>query len=159
MNLVPFLRQTPTIHPGIRGIITRDYPVISGIDQAAYVDPWSVKDIGRVLKQRNVIGNLIEDDGRIKGYVIYEFHADRIEILRLAVDPAWQLRGVGRRLIAKLVGKLTEEGRSRLEIRVREGNLDGQIFLRNRGFRATKVIRGHFRDTGEDAYTMEFTCE
>jgi ribosomal-protein-alanine N-acetyltransferase len=39
---------------------------------------------------------------------------------------------------------------------VRESNLGAQLFFRMRGFRAVKVLRNYYEDSGEDAYLMQF---
>lgn len=40
----------------------------------------------------------------------------------------------------------------------RETDLGQQIILADLGFRATSVVRGHFVDTGEDAYRFSYGC-
>ena len=47
----------------------------------------------------------------------------------------------------------------RICVKLRESNLDGQLFCRNLGFLATRVLRDHFADTGEAAYLMQCTTE
>jgi hypothetical protein len=53
-------------------------------------------------------------------------------------------------MLNKLRGKLGGR-RTRLVFRVRERELDGQLFLRACGIRAKSVMRGFFGDTSEDA--------
>ena len=65
-------------------------------------------------------------------------------------------RGVGRQMIAKLVGKLSNQRRNRIALYVRETNLQAQLFFRVLGFRAMEVVREHYPDTGEDAYSMQY---
>jgi ribosomal-protein-alanine N-acetyltransferase len=59
-------------------------------------------------------------------------------------------------MIAKLVGKLSNQRRNRIALSVRETNLTAQLFFRVTGFRAVEVIREHYLDTGEDAYLMNY---
>ena len=65
-------------------------------------------------------------------------------------------RIVGRQMMAKLMGKLSQQRRSRLLLEVRETNLDAQLFFRSLGFRAVSVLRGFYEDTPEDAYVMQY---
>jgi ribosomal-protein-alanine N-acetyltransferase len=59
-------------------------------------------------------------------------------------------------MIAKLVGKLSNQRRNRIALYVRETNLEAQLFYRVVGFRAMEVVREHYPDTGEDAYSMQY---
>jgi ribosomal protein S18 acetylase RimI-like enzyme len=76
----------------------------------------------------------------------------QIDILNIAVDPLWQHMGIGRALLAKLDLKIQREPGC-IRTLVPETNLAAQLFLRNFGYRATRVCRNHFE--GEDAYLME----
>lgn len=99
-----------------------------------------------------------EYGGRVVGFMVYELHKARIELLRLAVRPEFRREGVGRRMVARLVGKLTWM-RDRVALHVRESCLDAQLFLRDCGFRAVDVVRGCYAETGEDAYRFVYRVE
>lgn len=144
----------------VRWMIHRDRPQVSAIDEASFATPWSDCEFKQSTRQRNCIGMVAEDPDdysgkRILGYMIYELHKSRLQIIKIAVDPNRRNRGVGNAFLDKLKGKLSTERRNRITIEVRESNLDAQLFLRACGFAATKIIRGGFADTGEDAYLME----
>jgi ribosomal-protein-alanine N-acetyltransferase len=93
---------------------------------------------------------------RIVGFMIYELHRNKIHVLDFATAGEFRRRGVGRQMVAKLVGKLSVQRRNRIAVYVRETNLAAQLFFRVTGFRATEVIREHYLDTGEDAYLMHY---
>ena len=59
-------------------------------------------------------------------------------------------------MVAKLIGKLSSDRRTRICLEVRETNLPAQLFFRNAGFRAIKVLHGFYNDTPEDAYEMHY---
>jgi ribosomal-protein-alanine N-acetyltransferase len=59
-------------------------------------------------------------------------------------------------MLAKLVGKLSKQRRTRVTLDVRETNLDAQLFFRARGFRCAGVQRAAYEDSGEDAYTFVY---
>ena len=59
-------------------------------------------------------------------------------------------------MMSKLMGKLSQQRRSRLLLEVRETNLAAQLFFRALGFRAVSVLRGFYEDTPEDAYVMQY---
>jgi ribosomal-protein-alanine N-acetyltransferase len=64
--------------------------------------------------------------------------------------------GIGAQMVAKLVSKLSSHRRVRITLEVRETNLTAQLFFRTQGFRAVRVLRGYYEDSGEDAFLMQY---
>lgn len=139
----------------IRWMIRRDLPDVLAIENASFEFPWCEEKFLRILGQQNHIGMVAEHNKHIIGTYIYALRRDWIELLTFAVQPEFRGRGLGRLMIAKLVGKLSAKRRTRIVLYLRETNLPAQLFFRAVGFRAEAVLRGHFKDTGEDAYGME----
>ena len=138
----------------VRWMIRKDTPTVLGIEEANFEFPWSEDEFIRCLRQRNCIGIVVEIADVIAGFMIYELHKGRLEILKFAVDPAFHRRGAGRAMVTKLTEKLTFNHRRELTLIVREGNLDGQLFLKAMGFRALTVYREYFEEPCEDGYYM-----
>lgn len=147
----------------VRWMIRRDMPEVYGIENANFEHPWSEDDFIRCLRQRNCIGLVVEHNARVLGFTIYELHPKRIDILNLAVHAAWHRKGVGRKLIDKLLAKLRirSDGTSRncITLAVRESNLIACQFFRAMGFRAVAVLHDYFEDTDEDAILFEYRKE
>lgn len=141
----------------VRWMIRRDMPEVLGIEAESFEFPWLEEDFDRCLKQRNCIGSVAEEDGRVLGFMIYELHKTRIHVLNFAVAPGERGRGVATKMIEKLIEKLSSQRRSRLLLEVRESNAVAQVCFRNNGFRAISVLRGFYEDTPEDAYLMQYT--
>ena len=59
-------------------------------------------------------------------------------------------------MTAKLVSKLSSHRRTRITLEVRETNLAAQLFFRTQGFRAVRVLRSFYEDSGEDAFLMQY---
>ncbi len=140
----------------IRWMIRRDMPEVLAIDQASFEFPWSEEEFLRVLRQRNCIGMVAEQGERVLGFMIYELHRNRLELLNFAVSPSHRRSGVGHQMIAKLVGKLSSHRRTKIVVACRETMLDAQLFLRVEGFRATEVVRECYDDSGEDGYVFQY---
>jgi len=140
----------------IRWMIRRDMPHVLAIEQEAFEFPWSEEDFIRCLRQRNCIGMVAEVDDRIVGFMVYELHKTRLHLLNFAVATEWRRRGVGTQMAHKLLGKLSQQRRTRITLEVRETNLAAQLFFRKAGFRAVTVMRNFYDDTPEDAYVMQF---
>lgn len=140
----------------IRWMIRRDMPAVMAIEAESFDPPWTEDDFIRLLRQRNVIGMIAEHGDEIVGWMVYELHKSRLHLNRLAVHSRHRRIGIGSKLIAKLTGKLSRERPDRIMIEVRETNIDGQFFLRDRGFKAISLLREFCDDTGEDAYLMQY---
>jgi ribosomal-protein-alanine N-acetyltransferase len=140
----------------IRWMIRRDMPEIMGIELASFEYAWTEDDFLRCLRQRNCIGMVAERGNTILGFMIYELHRTRLNVLNFAVAPTARRSGVGGLLVAKLIYKLCSHRRHKLTLAVREGNTAAQLFFRAHRFKAAKVLRGYYEDSGEDAYQMEY---
>ena len=147
---------TQDLYTHIRWMIRRDMHEVLAIEGLSFEFPWSEDDFIRCLRQRNCIGMVSECDERIAGFMIYELHRSRLHVLNFAVQPEYRRRGVGTKMISKLVGKLSTQRRDRIMLEVRETNLHAQLFFRNMGFRAISVLRDFYDDTVEDAYLMQY---
>ncbi len=97
-----------------------------------------------------------EHNDRIIGFMIYELHKNRLHVLNFAVAPDHRRTGVGTQMVAKLIGKLSSHRRSKITLAVRERNLPAQLFFRSQDFKAVRVLRNYYEDSGEDAFLMEY---
>lgn len=140
----------------VRWMIRRDMQEVLAIEAESFEFPWSEEEFIRCLRQRNCIGMVAELNDQIVGYMIYELHKNRLHVLNFAVDATGRRQGVGAKMIAKLIGKLSPQRRSRILLEVRETNLAAQLFFRAQGFRAVSVLRDFYDDTTEDAYVMQY---
>ena len=157
MSTVPTAKAQVRVH--IRWMIRRDMPEVLAIEHASFEFPWCEEECLQVLRQRNCIGMVAESGERVVGFMIYELHKNKLQVLDFAVHPDFRRQGVGRQMVAKLVGKLSSHRRTRIALHVRETGLPAQLFFRIQGFRAQEVIREHYLDTGEDAYTMVYLLD
>jgi len=153
------IEHQPQLRVHIRWMIRRDMPEVLEIERHSFEFPWFDDDFIRCLRQRNCIGMVAEHAERVVGFMIYELHKTRLHVLNFAVAPDVRHRGIGTQMIAKLVGKLSSQRRSRIGLEVRETNLPAQVFFRETGFRATTVLRDFYDDSPEDAYLMQYSCE
>ncbi len=139
----------------IRWMIRRDMAEVLAAEAESFEFAWTEEDFLRCLRQRNCIGMVAEHQDKIVGFMIYELHKSRLHVLNFAVAPAARRQGVGGQMVTKLVGKLSSHRRSKITLAVRERNLDAQVFFRTQDFKATRVLRNYYGDSGEDAFLME----
>lgn len=99
---------------------------------------------------------IAERDDRVVGFMVYDLHKNRIHVHNFAVDPEFHRHGIGTQMVEKLESKLSQGKRTKLLLEVNETNLPAQLFFKHCGFKATNTLRGHYDDTPEDAYIMQY---
>ncbi len=140
----------------IRWMIRRDMPEVLHAEQESFEYAWTEEDFLRCLRQRNCIGMVAEQGERVVGFMIYELHKNKLHILNFAVHPSYRRCGVGTQMVSKLVSKLSSHRRTRITLEVRESNLTAQVFYRSQEFKAVRVLRTFYEDSGEDAYLLQY---
>ena len=140
----------------IRWMIRRDMPEVLQTEQQSFEYAWTEEDFLRCLRQRNCIGMVAEQGEKVVGFMIYELHKAKLHILNFAVHPQFRRGGIGAQMVAKLISKLSSHRRTRITLEVRETNLGAQLFFRTQGFKAVRVLRSFYEDSGEDAFLMEY---
>jgi ribosomal-protein-alanine N-acetyltransferase len=147
-------REQLRVH--IRWMIRRDMPEVLQTEQESFEYAWTEEDFLRCLRQRNCIGMVAEQGEKVVGFMIYELHKTKLHIMNFAVHPVFRRHGVGAQMVAKLIGKLSSHRRTRITLEVRETNLAAQLFFRAQQFKAVRVLRGYYEDSGEDAFLMTY---
>ena len=140
-------KDTARVH--IRWMIRRDMADVLAAENQSFDYAWTEDDFLRCLRQRNCIGMVAEHNDRVVGFMIYELHKNKLHILNFAVAPSHRRTGIGAQMITKLIGKLSSHRRTKITLAVRERNLPAQVFFRTQEFRAVKVLRNYYEDSGE----------
>ena len=154
MNAGQTNKEQVRVH--IRWMIRRDMPEVLQTEQESFEYAWTEEDFLRCLRQRNCIGMVAEQGEKVVGFMIYELHKSKLHILNFAVHPAHRRAGIGSQMVAKLISKLSSHRRTRITLEVRETNLAAQLFFQKQGFKAVRVLRSYYEDTGEDAFLMQY---
>lgn len=147
----------------VRWLIRRDLQEVVNIEWQCFENYWTEEDFLAALRQRNCIGMVAVDldskEQPILGYMLYELHKSRLDVLNFAVHPEWQRHGVGTAMVARLKDKLSQQRRKRIKLETRESNLRSQLFWKSQEFECIDVLRQHYDDTDEDAYLFQYTLE
>ena len=156
MSVGPTPKEQEQSQVHIRWMIRRDMPEVLQTEQLSFEFAWTEEDFLRCLRQRNCIGMVAEHGEKVVGFMIYELHKAKLHILNFAVHPGWRRTSIGTQMIGKLISKLSSHRRTRITLEVRETNLAAQLFFRKMEFRAVRVERSFYDDSGEDAFLMEY---
>lgn len=121
-----------------------------------YPRPWSVGlYLGELAqpdhRRRYVVARV---GGTVVGHAGMIVAVDEAHVTTVAVDPAWQRRGIGARLVLDLLLAARARGLVGVTLEVRAGNAAAQALYRRFGFEAEGRRRGYYPEDGEDAVIM-----
>lgn len=141
----------------LRWMIRCDMEEVLEIESHSFDDPWDRESLILCLRERNVVSCVVELDGCVVGFMIYELHKTRIHIVKFAVHQHHRRKGIGSLMADKLIGKLSPWRRNQIILEVDERNLSAQKFFRSRLFAATKLLRNFYENEQQsDAYRMVY---
>ncbi|HEX2040041.1 MAG TPA: ribosomal protein S18-alanine N-acetyltransferase [Acidimicrobiales bacterium] len=125
------------------------------IESQVYPRPWSLSLFVSELALRSTrVYYVARVDGYVVGYCGVMLAGDDAHVTTLAVDPAWQRRGIATRLLLNAVRLATQRGARHLTLEVRVSNVPAQALYRRFGFRPAGVRKGYYVETNEDALVM-----
>lgn len=147
-HAVPAIHITPMRRRHLRSVLR--------IDAQVYPRPWSQSLYQGELDQPDARRTyVVARSGRqIIGHAGLVFVLDQGHVTTIAVDPSWQGRGVGARLLLVLIRDAIAKGATALTLEVRAGNVAAQTLYQRFGFEPAGVRAGYYTETGEDAVIM-----
>ena len=118
-------------------------------------DPWPASAFLAELRGKHNHYIAARDDGKLVGYAgisrLGRIPPFEYEIHTIGVHPAYQGKGIGRRLLDDLMDRA---GRSAVFLEVRTDNTAAIGLYLSAGFVEVGVRRRYYRQSGADAYTM-----
>ena len=125
------------------------------IEAQVYPRPWSLSLFMSELALRTSRAYWVARvDGAVVGYCGLMVTVDDGHVTTLAVDPAWQRRKIGSRLLLTLAREAMSRGVTGLTLEVRVGNRAAQEMYRKFGFRPAGIRKNYYVETSEDALVM-----
>lgn len=134
-----------------------DLPVLAALERHAFVDPWTLAQLGSALDWPGTVALVAEDDGGAVGYVLGRVIVDEGEILSIAVVPERRRLGIGRRLLDAMMTMLVARGAHAAWLEVRMSNDAARAMYESAGFAAAGVRPDYYRRPDEDALVLR--CE
>ncbi|MFG6076037.1 ribosomal protein S18-alanine N-acetyltransferase [Erwinia sp. OPT-41] len=128
------------------------------IEQRSHAFPWSEKTFASNQGERYM--NYRLDVGtEMAAFAITQIVLDEATLFNLAVDPAFQRRGLGRTLLQHLIGELEQRGVLTLWLEVRASNRAAIALYQQLDFNEVSVRRNYYptAEGKEDAIIMALT--
>jgi len=147
------LVRDPPVHIG--PLRRRHLRRVLAIESQVYPTPWGLSLFLSELALRTTRVYVVARIGReVVGYAGIMLAVDEGHVTTIAVDPAWQRRRIGTRLMLAIAREAIARGATALTLEVRLSNRGAQALYRRFGFAPVGVRRGYYADTGEDALVM-----
>ncbi len=118
------------------------------------IQPWTPAQFWAELAADDRVLVAEVEDGALRGYAALAVGGDEAEVLNIAVAPAWQGHGLGRRLLQALFDAVRHAGGQRVLLEVRPDNQPALALYERSGFRRIGLRRDYYA-LGVDAVLME----
>ena len=137
-----------------------DVPALAALETACFSHPWTRAQIseevgagrpGAVLVLR-AVGRA--GHGELCAACAYRVVVDEMQILDVAVDPAWRRRGLARFLLRVAFRRAAAAGARTALLEVRAGNREALRLYESLGFARAGVRRQYYREPVEDAVLL-----
>jgi ribosomal-protein-alanine N-acetyltransferase len=87
-------------------------------------------------------------------YCCAQLVMDELNLLKIAVSPAWRCKGVGNQLLRYTIDIAIQKGAAKVFLEVRPSNQGALALYLNSGFRIIGKRLNYYSETGEDALVM-----
>lgn len=135
----------------IRLFQEKDLPFVMRIEAAVFPHPWSANSFLTFAKDPHFCLAVACHEEKPVGYFVAQIIPPEAELHNIAVDSAWQCKGVGEQLLKYFIDKLIEVHVKDIFLLVRESNVKAVQFYRKFGFNFLEKRRGYYSDPKEDA--------
>jgi ribosomal-protein-alanine N-acetyltransferase len=138
-----------------------DLKEVVEIESLSFPEPWSMAMFYRELILPYSHFYVMREDAqenkksRMIAYGGFWIVRHEAHITNLAVHPDYRGRGFGSEFLGFLLEKARNLGAKVATLEVRTSNKVGQRLYEKWGFRKTKIKKGYYAYTGEDAIVME----
>jgi len=128
------------------------------IECRSHAFPWSEKTFASNQGER-FINLRLDVDGKMAAFAITQVVLDEASLFNIAVDPAFQRRGLGRQLLQHLIDELIKRDVLTLWLEVRASNLPAIALYEHLGFNQVSRRPNYYPTASgrEDAILMALT--
>ncbi len=151
--------MTPTIE--IVAMAARDIPAVVALDDVVYPNPWSVVTWRKELAARDRFHLVaLGEDGEdgegpfVIGHAGLLFMLDEAHVTTVAVHPDHSGRGLGSRLLLRLLDEATSHEAAAATLEVRAADRRTQRIYGRFGFRPAGIRSGYYNKPIDDAVVM-----
>jgi [ribosomal protein S18]-alanine N-acetyltransferase len=130
-------------------------PLIMEIEGKCFSEPWRPEDFLKLIQNPDAICLCATARGRVAGYSCCWTLIESAELGSLAVDPEFQGRGIGRKLLERTARACRQRGVIAVFLEVRSSNIRAIELYERNGFCRIGLRRGYYSRPKEDALIMK----
>ena len=113
-----------------------DENIQKGIFQKMY-DKWVDNSINKSFADELLV---YEEESKVMGFITYKITQQNASIGLIAVNPTFQRKGIGKKLLNHVESKLFKKGVKKLQIPTQERNILGCSFYKKQGYKIEEII-------------------
>ena len=134
----------------MRSLILEDAQDLADIRKTSFEDVWSEEEFVSMLSDESFFG-FREDHG----FILCRRALDSIDIVTFCVDPPYRNRGIGKKLLQKVLN-LAKEGLCKVFLEVAERNYAARNLYEALGFEKISVRKNYYKFSSgtQDAVVM-----
>jgi ribosomal-protein-alanine N-acetyltransferase len=132
-----------------------DLNQVMEIEEKSFSDPWRESFFSQDIDNESAMPLIARSNDRVVGYVCLWKILDEIQISNIAVAPQLRRRGIGEKMIEKILKIAQEKDYRRITLDVRISNLPAINLYKKLGFSEAGRRKNYYRLPQEDALIME----
>ena len=142
----------------LRDAVPDDLDAILAIESKVFGNPWAPTAFLDEIERPMAIVELAVEEARILGFSctwhVVAAGETEAHLLRIAVDPAFQRRGLGRDLLASVLRRASAHDAGRVLLEVGASNLPARKLYEAAGFSEIGRRTGYYKAPPDDAVVM-----
>ena len=138
----------------IRDWTEKDLPAIAMLERACFSEPWTMEMLKNEFSRKEFCGALLEEDGKIVGFVCGMTLFEDAELMKVAVAESCRKRGLGGALVDEFYSRAVSRSAERIFLEVRVSNQPAIGLYEKYGYEKYGLRENYYPD-GEDAHLMQ----
>lgn len=136
-------------------MLTSDADVVYSIENQAFFEPWSKKNLIKDLEENTFLNHYVyELNGKVVGFYIASKVLDESEIFTIAVDKDYKNMGIATALLNHLIEICKDRDINQIWLEVSTKNQAAINLYKKFGFKIMGIRKNYYQKIGEDAYNM-----
>lgn len=129
-------------------------PRVLEIERACYPAPWSDLAFNHEIKSEASVALVAMDGESVAGYLVGWIAAGQVHVANIAVAAGHRRRGVGTRMMLRLLEEAVQRGCTSSSLEVRESNRAARSMYSRLGYHAVALRKSYYSSPAEDAVVM-----
>lgn len=138
----------------VRAMVKEDGEAVAELERKIFTIPWTKETLLSSLDSPVNTYLLIEDAGKLIGYLAFSSIPPEGEIQRIAVRPEYRRQGAAAALMDAIVVFAREKGITEIILEVRKSNIPAQTLYKSYDFAVEASREGYYDKPKEDALLM-----